>query len=266
MTEGTEETITDPEEVPAKRSRRGVPGKPRVPRKKPPPAYIQLSPALQSELRKLQHAAARGSSASAAEWAKVSKAVDKALTLLLPDKGPGSMEISTVYTCRDTENECETEKEQSDAIQWIHDETVSHLVSVCLGWILWPVSLWSPNRKVPVPRSAGLLSPHLPRPPTTTSLQVLPTFSPLSRLSYSITGTRKGIFVPLQACLSPTPFASSTLIALFGHMRAPLASPTLRLDPCPPNPLSTPLLLRPPPPLGAWVMDTLHRHMLFRAF
>ena len=61
-TKGTEETITDPEEVPAKRSRRGVPRKTRVPRKKPRPAHIQLSPALQSELRKLQHAAARGSS------------------------------------------------------------------------------------------------------------------------------------------------------------------------------------------------------------
>ena len=97
MTEGTEETITDPEEVLAKRSRRGAPRKPRVPRKKPPPAYIQLSPALQSELRKLQHAAARGSSASAAEWARVSTAADKALALLLPDKGPRSMEISTVY-------------------------------------------------------------------------------------------------------------------------------------------------------------------------
>ena len=67
LIDGTEETITDPEEVPAKRTRRGVPRKPRAPRKKPPPAYIQLSPALQSELRKLQHAAARGSSASAAE-------------------------------------------------------------------------------------------------------------------------------------------------------------------------------------------------------
>ena len=86
MTEGTEETITDPEEVPAKRTRRGVPRKPRVPRKKLPPAYIQLSPALQSELRKLQHAASRGSSASSAEWDKVSRAADKALTLLLPDK------------------------------------------------------------------------------------------------------------------------------------------------------------------------------------
>ena len=108
MTEGTEETITDPEEVLAKRSRRGAPRKPRVPRKKPPPAYIQLSPALQSELRKLPHAAARGSSASAAEWARVSRAADKALALLLPDKGPRSMEISTVYTCQDTESECGT--------------------------------------------------------------------------------------------------------------------------------------------------------------
>ena len=110
MTEGTDETTTDPEEVPAKRSRRGVPRKPRVPRKKPPPAYIQLTPALQSELRILQHAAARGSSASAAEWARVSKAADKALALLLHDKGPRSMEISTVYNCQGTENECETEQ------------------------------------------------------------------------------------------------------------------------------------------------------------
>ena len=124
MTVGTEETITDPEEVPAKRSRRGAPRKPRVPRKKPPPAYIQLSPALQSELRKLQHAAARGSSASAAEWARVSRAADKALALLLLDKGPRSMEISTVYNCQDIGFECEPEKKQSDATQWIHDETV----------------------------------------------------------------------------------------------------------------------------------------------
>ena len=95
-TERTEETITDPEEVSAKRSRRGVPRKQRIPRKKLPAAYIQLSPALQSELRKLQHAAARGSSASAAEWARVSRAADKTLALLLPDKGPRSMENSTV--------------------------------------------------------------------------------------------------------------------------------------------------------------------------
>ena len=49
MTEGTEEAITDPLQVLAKRSRRVAPRKPRVPRKKPLPAY-QLSPALQSEL------------------------------------------------------------------------------------------------------------------------------------------------------------------------------------------------------------------------
>ena len=121
MTEGTEETITDPEEVPAKRSRRGAPRKPRVPRMKPPQAFIQLSPALQSELRKLQHAAARGSSASAAEWARVSRAADKALALLLPDKGPRSMEISTAYNCQNIGIKCEPEKKQS---QWIHAETV----------------------------------------------------------------------------------------------------------------------------------------------
>ena len=95
-----------------------------MPRKKPPPSYVQLSPALQSELRKLQHAVARGSSASAAEWARVSRAANKALALLLLDKGPRSMEISTVYNCQDIGFECELVKKQSDATQWIHAETV----------------------------------------------------------------------------------------------------------------------------------------------
>ena len=72
----------------------------------------------------MQHAAARGSSASAAEWAKVSRAADKALALLLPDKGPRSMEISIVCTCQDTGFECEPEEEQSGATQWIHAKTV----------------------------------------------------------------------------------------------------------------------------------------------
>ena len=36
----------------------------------------------------------------------------KTLALLIPDKGPRSMEISTVYTWQDTEYECETETEQ----------------------------------------------------------------------------------------------------------------------------------------------------------
>ena len=122
MTDGTEETITDPEEVPAKRSRRGVPRKPRVPRKKPPPACIQLSPALQSELRKLQQLQ-KDHRHPAAEWAKVSRAADKALALLLLDKGPRSMDISTVYNCQDIGFECELGKEQSGATQWIHAKT-----------------------------------------------------------------------------------------------------------------------------------------------
>ena len=34
------------------------------------------------------------------------------------------MEISTVYNCQDIGFECEPEKKQFDATQWIHDETV----------------------------------------------------------------------------------------------------------------------------------------------
>ena len=138
MTDETEETFTDPDEAPTKRTRRGVPRKPNAPRKKPPPAYIQLSPAMQSELRKLQHACARGS--SAAEWARVSRAADKAIALLLPDKGPRSMEISIVYMCQkvddrrshkykrqDTENEYEIETDDEtlqcdETEQWLIED------------------------------------------------------------------------------------------------------------------------------------------------
>ena len=135
VTEGTEETITDPEEAPCKaykkRSAKKTEGA-----KRPPPANVQLSPALQSELRKLQHAVARGSSASAAEWAKVSKAADKALALLLPDKGPRPMEVSTVYRCQegesddqDTKNECETETEQCGVDECDHAEETGQWLS-----------------------------------------------------------------------------------------------------------------------------------------
>ena len=51
MTEGTEETITDPEEVPAKRPRRGVPRKPRIPRKKP--AYFQVESSVAIRIEKI---------------------------------------------------------------------------------------------------------------------------------------------------------------------------------------------------------------------
>ena len=132
MTDGTEVTITDLEEALAKRTRRGVPRKPKNPRKKAPPAYILLSLALQSELRKLEHVAARGSSASAAEWARVSRAADKALALLLPDKGPRTMQISTVYMsqegiCDDHDTESEYETETDDETQQC-DETEQWLI------------------------------------------------------------------------------------------------------------------------------------------
>ena len=78
----------------------------------------------------MQYAAARCSSASAAEWAKVSRAADKALALLLLDEGPRSMEISTVYRCQDTENECEIETEQCGV-----DETKCHHAEETVQWL-----------------------------------------------------------------------------------------------------------------------------------
>ena len=52
-------TESDAEAVPKKQRRRGARHKPRPARTKNPPAFIQLSPASQSELRKLQHVATR---------------------------------------------------------------------------------------------------------------------------------------------------------------------------------------------------------------
>ena len=74
-------TASDAESVDEKRRRRGAHRKPRPPRKETPPAIVQLCPALQSELRKLQHVATRG---GAAEWDKVCKAGNKAISLLQP--------------------------------------------------------------------------------------------------------------------------------------------------------------------------------------
>ena len=53
MTEGTEETITDPEEVLAKRSRRGAPRKPRVPRKKPPSSIHSIESSVAIRIGKI---------------------------------------------------------------------------------------------------------------------------------------------------------------------------------------------------------------------
>ena len=133
MTEGAEETITDPEEFLAKRSRRGAPIKSRVPRKKPPPAYIQLSPALQSALRKLQHAAARGSSASAVEWVRVSRAAGKALVLLLPDNGPRSMELQLSTIVRIS----------GSSVSWRTNSLVQHIGYMPRQWVFG----WIPHVK-----------------------------------------------------------------------------------------------------------------------
>ena len=61
-------TESDAEAKPEKRRRSGAYRKPRPPRHAIPPAFIQLSPALQSELRKLQPVATRGTAVSKAEW------------------------------------------------------------------------------------------------------------------------------------------------------------------------------------------------------
>ena len=64
-------TVSDAHVVPEKRRRRRVDRKPRPPRKKNSFAFIQLSPSLQSELKKLQQVATRGSGVSKAKRDKV---------------------------------------------------------------------------------------------------------------------------------------------------------------------------------------------------
>ena len=60
-------TESDADVVPEKRRRRGAYHKPRPPRKNNPLAFIQLSPALQSECKKLQQVGTKGSGLSNAE-------------------------------------------------------------------------------------------------------------------------------------------------------------------------------------------------------
>ena len=66
----------------------------------------------------MQHAAARGSSASAAGWTKVSRAADKALAVLVLDKRPRSMEISTVCTCQEGDCDDQYTKDECDSEIW----------------------------------------------------------------------------------------------------------------------------------------------------
>ena len=89
-------TETDADIVPEKRRRRGAHHKPRPPRKNNPPATIQLSLALQSELKKLQQVAARGSGVSKAEWDKVCETAHKAISLLQP--GSRTPDVAATFT------------------------------------------------------------------------------------------------------------------------------------------------------------------------
>ena len=80
----------------AKRSRSTNPKnrRPRGPRKRPEQSFIPRSPALQSELKKHQHAAARGASASSSERSRVDWAAEKALALLRPAGAHGTFIVA----------------------------------------------------------------------------------------------------------------------------------------------------------------------------
>ena len=68
---GTSASAESDADVVLQRRRRGAYLKPRPPRKNNPLAFIQLSPSLQSELKKLQQVATRGSGVSKAECARL---------------------------------------------------------------------------------------------------------------------------------------------------------------------------------------------------
>ena len=103
MTEGTEETITDLEEVPAKTFTERSSKKAESSKKETTSSIHSVESDVAIRIEQI-------AACSCKRLIGISSyAADKALALLLPDKGPRSMEISTVYTCQDTENECETE-------------------------------------------------------------------------------------------------------------------------------------------------------------
>ena len=84
------------ESTPEKRRRPGAHHKPRPPRSNNPRAFIQVSPALQSELRKLEHVDLRGAGVSIAEWHKVCEAAKKAISLLQP--GSRTTDVAAMFT------------------------------------------------------------------------------------------------------------------------------------------------------------------------
>ena len=86
MTDGTEETITDPQEAPAKRYTT---------------RSSKKTESSERETTSSIYSVESGSAIRAEKVAaRVSRAADKTLALLLPDKGPRSMEISTVSCLR----------------------------------------------------------------------------------------------------------------------------------------------------------------------
>ena len=102
--DGTSGTSSSPESdadvVPEKRRHRRAYHKPTAPRKTNPPAFIQQSPAFQSELKKLQRVATRGSGVSKAERDKVCKAANDTISLLQP--GSKASDVASTFTSHAT--------------------------------------------------------------------------------------------------------------------------------------------------------------------
>ena len=93
-------TESDADVLPEKRRRRGAHRKPRPPSKNNPPALVQLSLALQSELKKLQQGATRGTGVPKVEGDKVCKASNKATSLLQP--GGRIVHVAATFTSHAT--------------------------------------------------------------------------------------------------------------------------------------------------------------------
>ena len=91
---------SDADVVPEKRRRRGAYHKARIPRNNNPSASIQVGPALQSELKKLQQLASRGSRAPKVEWDKVCKVAHEAISLLQP--GSKTSDVAATFTSQAT--------------------------------------------------------------------------------------------------------------------------------------------------------------------
>ena len=93
-------TESDADVVPEKRRRRGAFHKARTQRNNNPSASIQVGPALQAELKKLQQLASRGSRAPKVEWDKVCKVAHEAISLLQP--GSKTSDVAATFSSQAT--------------------------------------------------------------------------------------------------------------------------------------------------------------------